>query len=1004
MPALPRRILPVAATLAALLGHAQTADDAADQAAGEASEIEEIIVTGTWIPGTPEDDALPVSRIERDDLEAVGSPSVIELLRNMSFSQGADGESDQYGSRTGADRATVNLRGLGPSRSLVLLNSRRLPWSPGSVPDQAQLVVDVNLLPMAALDRLEVLRDGATATYGSDAVAGVVNFITRNDFEGVEVEARHKLVEGSDGDSWFGLTAGRALGGGAGHVVSSLGIARRSPLPMVERDWAVRSYAENRRGGWSGTGTPAIFVPLAAFAETAGDAVGMRNVSIVDPSCESLGGAQTNIPADRASGGVCRYQYTPFVNLVQETRRWQWFSEASWEFDAGTRLSAELLLAETKVPSWMTSPSYPPSEVIDPARRILANHPALVDMASKYPALYGDYAYCDADYCRWQGDGAAQDADGVPPGWQAVAWINGRHFGQSGPLRGHPRRSANERGVVRAEGTWGNALWDIAFTYGQSRRLEEDGAALHYRSLRSLLGLGGFECEGLVPNQFDDAGNLHFDLQTVRDHAGLGPCRYWSPFSNAMPAHPNIRGSSSPAYDPRFDQQDLATYLITDRGFKGRSSLVALDGVLRGDTAWQLGGGAVSYAAGLQMRREDYLRREYSAGDAPRGGALQDVDRYPCRASPALADCSEGRTGVFMYLPPGYDVDANRLVYAAFGETLLPMSHAFEANLSLRYERYPDQGLSSLDPKLGLRWQATPGLALRASAGTTFRAPTINQIEPGIATTSRQFVTRIATFKPILALGNPALEPEAASTFNVGAILDRGGFSLSVDYWRYAFEKPLVLEPYVRVLDAACPRDLALCDPASAYYDRIHFGGRTAVSDISAVSVSVVNGPDVDTDGVDFKAEYFATTDWGEWSAGVAGTRTLSWEISGWRFGTAYDAIGRLNYDTSLARTVVDWKTSGWLNLRLAAVNARWTVRHVAAYLHDSDAEPGIDAQTTHDFTAVWTSPDERFAVDVSVINVADEPPPRVYRQINYDPLTHDPLGRLVQLGLRWRL
>lgn len=640
------------AALAALLALSATAT--AESTVEDDTRVEEIVVTGTWIPGTPEDDALPVNRIDREDLVAEGSPGIVELVRNLSFSQGADGESDQYGSRTGADRATVNLRGLGPSRTLVMLNSHRLAWSPGSVPDQAQLVVDVNLLPMAALSRIEALRDGATATYGSDAVAGVVNVITRADFEGVEVEARHKFVDGSDGDQWLGLIAGHGFGDGAGSVVTSLGLARRAPLPLIEREWAVRSYAENRRGGWSGTGTPAIFVPLAAFAQTAGDAVGMRGVAVVDPNCERLGGAHTNAPAGRPAGGVCRFQYTPFVNLVQDTRRWQWFSEASWHFGTGARLSAELLLAETTVPSWKTSPSYPPSEVIDPARRILANHPALVHMASKYPALYGDYASCDADYCRWQGDGAEQDAAGVPPAWQHVAWINGRHFGQGGPIRGHPRRSTTEHAVVKAEGALGTASWDAALTYARSRRLEEDGAGLHYRSLRSLLGLGGFECESRVPNRFDEAGNL-------------------------------------------------------------------------------------------------------------------------------------------------------------------------EANLSLRYERYPNQGLSSLDPKLGVRWQVAPGLAVRASAGTAFRAPTINQIEPGIATTSRQFVTRIATFKPILALGNPDLEPEAAATFNVGVIVDRDGLFLSVDYWRYAFERPLVLEPYVRVLDDACPPTLPLCDAGSPYFVRIDF-------------------------------------------------------------------------------------------------------------------------------------------------------------------------------------
>lgn len=975
----------------------------------DSGRIEEVVVTGTWIPGTPEDDPLPVSSIDREALAAEGSPSVIELVRNLSFSQGADGESDQYGSRTGADRATVNLRGLGPSRSLVLLNSRRLPWSPGSVPDQAQLVVDVNLLPMAALERLEVLRDGATATYGSDAIAGVVNFITRSDFDGIELEARHKALDSSDGDQWLGLIAGTALAGG--NAVTSFGFARRSPLLMVERDWAVRSYAENPRGGWSGTGTPAIFVPLEAFAETAGDAAGMRNVAIVDPNCERLGGAHTNVPATRPQGGVCRFQYTPFVNLVQDTRRWQWFSEASWEFDNGLHLSGELLVAETDVPNWTTSPSYPPSEVIDPARRILAGHPALVDMASRYPNLYGDYAYCDAAYCRWQGDGAEQDAAGIPPEWQAVAWINGRHFGQNGPTRGHPRQSATARAVMEAEWDWRDTRWHTAFTYARSRRLEEDGAGLHYRSLRSLLGLGGYDCESLVPNRFDEDGNLHLDWRTVRDHAGQGPCRYWSPFSNAMPAHPNVPNATNPDYEPAFDQQDLASYLLTDRGFKGRASLVAIDTVVNGNLSWQLPGGRVAFAAGAQIRHESYFRREYSAETGPRGGALQDLTRYPCRGSPALDDCSAGRTGVFVYLPPGYDADADRMIYSVFGETGLPFSDTLDGQLSVRYEVYPDQGLSSLDPKAAVRWQVSPSITLRASAGTAFRAPTINQIEPGIASTSRQFVTRIATFKPILALGNPDVEPEAASTFNVGAIVDREGLFglgdrlfLSVDYWRYAFEKPLVLEPYVRVLDVACPPGQALCDSGSPYFDRIDFGGRAAVSDISAISVSVVNGPDVDTDGVDFKAEYSAIAGWGEWRTGIAGTRTLSWEINGWLFGPAYDAIGRLNYDTSLARTVVDWKHRTWVAVTVGDLDLRWTAHYTADYKHDGNSEPGIDAHTTHDITAAWTFMDNRFVLDLGIFNVADREPPRVYRQLNYDPLAHNPLGRIVQVGVQWRI
>ena len=290
--------------------------------------------------------------------------------------------------------------------------------------------------------------------------------------------------------------------------------------------------------------------------------------------------------------------------------------------------------------------------------------------------------------------------------------------------------------------------------------------------------------------------------------------------------------------------------------------------------------------------------------------------------------------------------------------------------------------------------QVSLALALRSSAGTAFRAPTLNQVEAGIATTSRQFIARIGTFKPIRALGNPDLDPEVVSTFNAGAILDHehwltAGDRLYVrmDYWRYAFEKPLVPEPYVRVLDLACPREEPSCDTDSPHFDRVHFGGRRAVSDISAISVSVVNGPDVDTQGVDLSAEYSVPMGWGEWTFGVAGTRTLAWEIDGWEFGPAYDAIGRLNYDTPLARTVLDWKARAWLNVRAGDLNVRWTVHHTAASAHDLDAEPEIDAHATHDVTIAWTSPDERWTLDATVWNATDRDPPRVYRQLNYDPL-----------------
>ena len=982
-----------------------------DTAVDATGIVEEVLVTGTWIPGTPEDAPLPVARVTREELIAQGSPGIIELVRNLSFSQGADGESDQYGTRTGADRATVNLRGLGPSRTLVLLNSRRLTWSPGSIPDQAQLLVDVNLLPEAAVQRIEILRDGAAATYGSDAIGGVVNFITRSDFEGLEAEARHQSIDGSDGDYRLGLIAGRAFAGEQGHLVSSFGYARRNAIPLVARDWAVRPYADNARGGWSGTGRPGGLIPLQAFAETAGNAAGMRSVGIVDPNCDQVGGAHTNAPPHRPQGGICRFQYTPMMNLVQETRRWQWFSEADWSFANGVRLSGELLLAETEVPAWATSPSYPPSQVINTERAIQANNPSLVDMAKTYPDLYGDYAWCDADYCRWRGDGAGQDAAGVPPAWQDIGWIHGRLYAQEGPLRSHPRRSTTERAALALDGDWGAASWSAALSWDRADRLEEDGDTLHYRDARAVMGLGGFDCEALVPNQYDADGALRFDWTTLRDHAGQGPCRYWFPFSNAMRPHEQVPGAANPDYEAALDNTHLVDYLITARGFKGRSSLLAFETMLSAPTGWNLAGGPVEFALGAQLRRETYDRREYSRENGPRGGALQNLALYPCRGSPALADCRAGRTGVFTYLPPGHDMETDRVIYSAFGETALPLTSGLDLQFSLRYEDYGDNGGASLDPKAALRWQAGPSLALRVSGGTTFRAPTLNQTQPGIAATSRQFVSRIGTFKPILALGNPDLDPEQASTLNAGAIFDRDNLFatgdrlfISADYWHYRFKKPLVLEPYVRVLDLACPTGEAGCAVDSPYFDRLEFGGRSQVSDIAAISVSLVNGPDIDTDGVDFKAEYSLPAGFGEWTAGLAGTRTLSWRIKAWLFGPAYDAVGRLNYDTSLARSVVKWKGQAFLNLRTGRFNLRWTARYTGPYRHDLDSEPHIRAHTTQDLVLSFAVLGGRLTIDAAVLNIGDRDPPRVYRQINYDPVTHNPLGRILQAGARWRL
>ncbi len=981
-------------------------------AAENSGEIEEILVTGSYIKGTPEDAPLPVTSLSRDDLALEGSPTTLDLIKNLSFSQGADGETDQFQAGAGADRATVNIRGLGPSRSLVLINGRRTTWSPHAIGAQAQLLVDVNMMPSIAVERIEILRDGAAATYGSDAIAGVMNFITRSDFTGFEVSANHKTIQDSGGDTEMGLIFGTDLADGRGHVVSSFSYIKRSELEIPERDWAVRTFAENPTpGGWSSVGRPSVVVPLdrwaaaAPITAAAGGFAGLLASGITDPNCEKLGGARTNVGvAGNALGGFCRFQYTAFDNLAEEAERWQWFTEFSWEINDSTTLTSEFLMTDSDVPAWNTSPSYPPNRLVDANRTIRANNPGLVDMASKYPDLYGDYAWCDADHCRWQGD-PAQAAAGVPAAWQEVAWFYGRYFGQDGPLRDHHRESDKWRLNFSLDGSFGDYGWQASATYSKAQRDFGGGDTMVYRDARARQGLAGFECERMVPNEYDENGNLAFSLDTVMANAGQGPCRYWIPFSNSMPgSHPQVPGgiAENPDFNPALNNQDLFDYMMTEYGGDGEASLLVMEGILTGVLPFGMAAGEVGFAVGAQWRSETYETGAYE---------MNDFALFPCAAGPEIKDCTVNRNGLFGFLPPVSQIDEDRDIYSLFGETQVPLTETVEAQLSLRYEDYGGSTGSSLDPKLAVRWQMLPSIGLRASVGTTFRGPTLNQIVASASSNSLQFVGATGAFKRIDTQGNPGLEPEEATTFNVGLLINHDGLVadgdnlfITLDYWSYDFKKPLVTEPFNSVLAAACPGGAAdPCDTTSPYFSRLTFGGNPAAADVEIIDVKIVNGPDIETDGIDFTARYAIPAGPGMASLGVSGTRILSYDISAWELGGEYDALGNMNYETSLARTLVKWKGRGFVNYAWGPLNLRYMLNFTGGY--ESGAAPfKVKSHDTHDLHLNYSLMQDQVNLTLSVINLADEDPPFAGRDLNYDPFVHNPFGRMFRLGVTYRL
>lgn len=181
-----------------MAGYAQDAPDSED----EARELDKVVIVGSQIVGSDVAGALPVTVLSVDDIDVTGASSGDELLRAIPQVGDIIFSEAEFTGVNGArgDVGSINLRGIGTGNTLVLLNGRRLVLHPGTQVEDFVPVNTVNSqsLPVTGIQRLEVLRDGAAAIYGTDAVAGVINTITQDDFEGFDVSLRYGGSEGTD--------------------------------------------------------------------------------------------------------------------------------------------------------------------------------------------------------------------------------------------------------------------------------------------------------------------------------------------------------------------------------------------------------------------------------------------------------------------------------------------------------------------------------------------------------------------------------------------------------------------------------------------------------------------------------------------------------------------------------------------------------------------------------------------------------------------------------------
>jgi outer membrane receptor protein involved in Fe transport len=198
-----------------------------------AQDKEELIVTGSRIPRSDLTANSPIQVITSEQMELSHTTNVEEYLRKMPQFAQAVGRNGNNGNE---GYATVDLRNLGEERTLVLMDGKRF------TPFDAQGFVDLGMIPGALVERVEVITGGASAVYGADAIGGVVNFIMKKDFEGMEFDSSYGITEEGDGDVFdFNITLGSNIDGGRGNVVFNVNYTNQAKVTQDERPFGVEA-------------------------------------------------------------------------------------------------------------------------------------------------------------------------------------------------------------------------------------------------------------------------------------------------------------------------------------------------------------------------------------------------------------------------------------------------------------------------------------------------------------------------------------------------------------------------------------------------------------------------------------------------------------------------------------------------------------------------------------------------------------------------------------------
>lgn len=1003
------------------------------QEAPAAAEEEEIIVTGSNIRGASDSGAIAVSIISADQIETLGQSSTGEILENLAqagtfeINSSADGPNDARG-----DVATVNLRGLGTGNTLVLLNGRRLAAHAvnqdiGSTPRQ---IVNVNAFPSSGIDRVEVLRDGASALYGADATAGVVNTILSANFENTRLSWRESYVENTDHtDMTVDVATGFELNGGATRIILVGSYFERNGLYSSELGEQFNSVDKRAFLGDDPYGTQTTDFRNTSTSSPFGQYQAGRIVNGVFVGQRVRQGTSSRT----SSTGVFHIQPCSFPGTLATLGT---FSEGCMGLDDSTLDVGLRFDFNANQPN--NSLGQGVNIALDPASALGRQLISETTRQNFYTLVEQDFTsnlsgFAELLYYSSETDSnrAAQPLDS---GLAFLIIPKTNYWNPFGPTGSPNRLPGLNAADVPAAGL------DVLLQNWRPTDLGPRFISTESQTWRAMFGFRG------------DVGNWEWEsaLAYSENETSDTESNRLSKTLLAAELARNTPDAINPFGGPNANTQAQWNRVRISNTNNGLTSLATLDFRASNANAFNTWAGAAGVAFGGEWRSEYY-----------------EEDRDP-RLDGTITFDTSNVSGVsdVVGVSPTRDSEADRDVLSVFGETLIPLhrgSGMFPNDLTLqlavRAEYFNDLDDGAVKPKVALSWFPLSFMNLRAAYSQGFRVPNLVQLNRGDVSRLnlgnddywRAPVTAdpVSTGDAYLASvrqSNPDLENEDTETIVFGANLDLASaldqswltsLRFSVDYWRFEQEgvigafgdqEALALDFLLRRQGSSNPNVVrgAVTPADQAAFDAWNLANptdqRTAAGQVLFIIDPYINLDSQTADGYDFgMAASIDAGAFGEFDLNLEATylQTLDVVRNDLLTALANDpafagAFSELQVDRIEIDGNPEWRATASLSWRLGAFGAGASLRYVSGF-DDTGADLDLNSDgipeywRVDDYYRLNMHADYRLrpgVVDsvrfrVGVNNVMDDAPPLVDESLGYRPDYHSVKGREVYFQVR---